>query len=134
MRNEPPAEAVALLERDRRGDWRGEPGERIVVPLGREATLDDWCRMRGKAEIVHGQLILIGPAGFAPGRAAGAVVISLYEHAERHGGGVPFMARVGYIVDLPHRKSFCPDASWYAGPWIEEDFPRGGSSARRRGS
>jgi hypothetical protein len=62
MRNVLSAEAVALLERDRRGDWRGEPGERIVVPLGREATLDDWRKVRGKAEIIDRQLVLIGPA------------------------------------------------------------------------
>jgi Uma2 family endonuclease len=119
-----PAKAAALLELDRRREWRGEPGERIIVPLGREATDDDWRRVRGKAELVHGELVLIGPAGFMPGRAASLIVFSLGKHSCRHGGGEPLPANVGYLVDLPNRKSFCPDASWYTGSRIG-DFPRG---------
>jgi Uma2 family endonuclease len=34
-------------------------------------------------------------------------------------------ARVGYVVDLPHRLAFCPDVSWYTGRPLEADFPRG---------
>ncbi len=114
-----------LLQRDRRGDWHGEPGEIVVVPLGREATVEDLRRIRGKAEIVEGRLLLIGPAGGLPGLAAGHIMFSLSEYREQHGGGFPFMSRLGYVVDLPNRKSFCPDASWYTGPHTGADFPRG---------
>ncbi len=123
--NDVPAAAAELLERDRRGDWRGEPGEIVLVPLGREATIEDLRRVRGKAEIVGGQLLLIGPAGGLPGLAAGQIAFSLSGYEKQHGGGIAFTSRVGYVVDLPNRKSFCPDASWYTGPSTRADFPQG---------
>ncbi len=123
--NDVPAAAAELLERDRRGDWRGEPGEIVLLPLGREATIEDLRRVRGKAEIVDGQLLLIGPAGGLSSYAAGQIVFSLFQHKEQHGGGFPFMSRLGYVVNLPNRKSFCPDASWYTGPSTGADFPQG---------
>lgn len=117
--------AAELLRLDRRGEWRGEPGEHVVVPLGREATVDDLRTVRGKAELVNGRLVLIGPAGGLPGRAVGSIVSSLFDYRKRYGGGFPFMSRLGCVVDLPNRKSFCPDASWYTGPNTGADFPRG---------
>jgi Uma2 family endonuclease len=69
----------------------------------------------GKAEIVNGEIVLMSPTGGRPGRAAGKVFASLNTHEEQHGGGYAFGDNVGFIVDLPNRGSFSPDAAWYTG-------------------
>lgn len=105
--------------------WLWEPREIRVVPLGRRATIDDLRRTKLKAEILNGELLVIGPSGHAPARAAGKILIRLHMHMERHGGGEPFGARLAYILDLPHRQSICPDASWYTGPRAGAGYPVG---------
>ena len=55
------------------------------------------------------------PTGFRPGRAAGKIFASLNRHEEDRGGGYAFGDNVGFIVDLPNRRSFSPDAAWYVG-------------------
>jgi Uma2 family endonuclease len=39
--------------------------------------------------------------------------LSIHEQAK--GGGYAFGDNVGFIVDLPNRNSFSPDAAWYTG-------------------
>ena len=82
-----------------------------------EATVDDLYRVpeNGKAEIVNGELVLMSPTGGVPGRAAGKIYISLNEYERRVGGGYAFPDNVGFIVNLPHRRSFSPDAAFYKG-------------------
>lgn len=89
----------------------------------RRATIDDLYAApdNGKAEIVNGELIWIGPTGGKPGRAAGKVFASLNLYEEEHGGGYAIGDNVGFIVRLPNRDSFSPDAAWYTGD-IEEDL------------
>jgi Uma2 family endonuclease len=79
------------------------------------ATVEDLHRVPGKAEIVDGKLVLIRPAGGLPGRAAGKVAASLYRHEEERGRGCAFGDNLGFIVNLPNRRSFSPDAAWYTG-------------------
>jgi Uma2 family endonuclease len=67
-----------------------------------------------KAEIVNGELVLMSPTGDMPGRASGAIYISL-RGFERHAGGRAYPDNVGFIVNLPRRKSFSPDAAFYIG-------------------
>jgi Uma2 family endonuclease len=80
------------------------------------ATIDDLYRVpeHGKAEIVDGELVLMSPTGGLPGLAAGAIYRSLYEHARTHGCGRAYPDNVGFIVDLPRRRSFSPDASLHS--------------------
>jgi Uma2 family endonuclease len=106
-------------------NWLWEPGEIIAVPLGRPATVDDLSRTKLKAEISNGELLVIGPSGHRPARAAGKILISLHMHMERHGGGEAFGARLAYILDLPNRLAICPDVSWYTGPSADAGYPRG---------
>jgi Uma2 family endonuclease len=82
-----------------------------------EATVDDLYRVpeNGKAEIVNGELVLMSPTGGVPGRAAGRIFISLHEYERREGGGYAFPDNVGFIVNLPHRRSFSPDAAFFKG-------------------
>lgn len=55
------------------------------------------------------------PTGARPGRASINIALGLREHERRHGGGHAFGDNVGFVVHLPHRDSFSPDAAWYTG-------------------
>ena len=82
-----------------------------------EATIDDLYHVpeNGKAEIVNGELVLMSPTGGVPARASGEIYISLHEYERRVGGGYAFPDNAGFIVNLPNRRSFSPDAAFYKG-------------------
>jgi len=82
-----------------------------------EATVDDLYHVpeHGKAELINGELVLMPPTGGVPGRAAGKIFISLSEYETRVGGGYAFPDNVGFIVNLPHRRSFSPDTAFFKG-------------------
>ncbi|MDQ3927699.1 MAG: Uma2 family endonuclease [Chloroflexota bacterium] len=91
-----------------------------------EATIEDLYRVpeSGKAEIIDGELVLMSPTGDLPSSAAGAIYASLRQHAQRTGGRA-YADNTGFIVDLPHRKSFSPDAAFYIGPRTGGKFLNG---------
>src|SRR5438270_3757508 len=82
-----------------------------------EATIEDLYNMpaNGKAEIVNGELVLMPPTGGVPGRAGGEIYIRLRDYERLTKGGYAFPDNVGFIVDLPNRRSFSPDAAFYTG-------------------
>jgi Uma2 family endonuclease len=82
-----------------------------------EATIEDLYRVpdHGKAEIVNGELVLMSPTEGVPGRASGEIYISLHDYERRVGGGYAFPDNVGFIVNLPNRRSFSPDTAFYKG-------------------
>jgi Uma2 family endonuclease len=82
-----------------------------------QATIEDLYHVpeNGKAEIVNGELVLMSPTGFWPIRAAGAIYRSLYGHERKTKSGYAVPDNAGFIVDLPNRESFSPDAAWYTG-------------------
>jgi Uma2 family endonuclease len=82
-----------------------------------EAIIEDLYRVpdNGKAEIVNGELVLMSPTGGVPGRASGEIYVSLREYERRTKNGYAFPDNVGFIVNLPHRRSFSPDAAFYVG-------------------
>jgi len=59
--------------------------------------------------------VMMSPTGDEPGDAAGSIYVSLREYAKKFGGKA-YTDNVGFLVSLPNRKSFCPDASYYVGP------------------
>src|SRR5690349_9612129 len=67
------------------------------MALRREATIEDLYHVpeNGKAEIVNGELVLMSPTGARPGRAAGAIFVSLSVYEEQHGSGFAFGDNVG---------------------------------------
>ena len=69
----------------------------------------------GKAEIVDGVAVLRSPTGFLPHYAASEIYASLREYARRTRSGYAIADNAGFIVDLPHRQSFSPDAAFYVG-------------------
>ncbi|HLG12968.1 MAG TPA: Uma2 family endonuclease [Blastocatellia bacterium] len=87
-----------------------------------EATIEDLYHVPGKAELVDGEILLMSPTGDLPSSAASEVLVSLREHSRRTGIGRAYGDNTGFIVNLPHRKSFCPDASYYIGPRTRGKF------------
>ena len=83
----------------------------------RTATIDDLARVaeHGKAELVNGVIVPMSPTGFLPTYVAGEIYASLREYARRTRAGYAIPDNAGFIVDLPHRQSFSPDAAFYTG-------------------
>jgi Uma2 family endonuclease len=82
---------------------------------GGDATIDDLSREPGKAELVNGRIVRMPAAGGFHGYATGEIVASLREHARRTSVGYAIPDNVGFVVNLPHRKSFSPDAAYHIG-------------------
>jgi Uma2 family endonuclease len=80
-----------------------------------EATLEDLNQVDGKAELVNGEILHMSPIGGKPSMAARAVVLSLYDYERRTKSGYAVTDNAAFTVNLPHRKSFSPDAAFYAG-------------------
>src|SRR5215472_14951443 len=83
-----------------------------------QATIEDLYHVpeNGKAEIVNGELRLMSPTGDLPSSAAFEIAISFHAYARRTGTGRAYTDNVGFMVNLPNRKSFSPDAAFYVGP------------------
>jgi Uma2 family endonuclease len=90
-----------------------------------KATIDDLYRAEGRAEIVDGELVLMSPTGFLPGRAGMAIAASLRAYEDRTGRGFAIPDNVGFLVDLPNRRSFSPDAAFYVGRPEDAKFLQG---------
>src|SRR5689334_8575746 len=90
----------------------------MASPRRREATIEDLYNVPEgyNAELIDGEIVLMSPTGDLPISAAGEIYVSLHEYARRTGIGRAYMDNAGFIVNLPHRKSFSPDAAFYVGP------------------
>lgn len=81
-----------------------------------QATIDDLYHVEGKAELVDGEIVRFPLFTDREARAAGAMMFSLHRFERNVPHGIAFGPNVGFLCDLPHRKSFCPDAAFYMGP------------------
>ena len=81
-----------------------------------EATIEDLYKIAGKAEIIDGELVLMSPTGDAPGYAGDEIFASLRDQARRTKIGRAVGDNKAFVVNLPNRKSFSPDAAYYVGP------------------
>jgi Uma2 family endonuclease len=89
-----------------------------------EAKIEDLYRIEGQAEIVNGRIVRLPFHGWYLSRAIGEAKSSLHEYAKVGKRGTPLGSTVAYVVDLPHRKAFCPDVAFYTGP-VTMGFPKG---------
>ncbi|HEV8426796.1 MAG TPA: Uma2 family endonuclease [Pyrinomonadaceae bacterium] len=80
-----------------------------------EATIEDLYKVKGKAELVNGEIILMSPTGYLPSYAAGEIFTSLREYSRRQRYGRVVTDNSAFVVNLPHRKSFSPDAAFFVG-------------------
>lgn len=91
----------------------------------REAAVEDLYSSRGKAEIVNGELVVMTPAGGLHGYAAGAIYASLFAYARATKRGYALPDNVGFVVNLPNRRSFSPDVAFWTGGPLTAKFPEG---------
>ena len=122
----------------------------ILLPASeterRRAAIEELYRVpeNGKAEIIHGRVVRMSPTGARPGRVAFKIASSLSQYEERRsqveeGVGYTFGDNVGFLVDLPGRGSFSPDAAWYTGAVGEDEMdflpgtPAFAAEVRRKG-
>ncbi len=82
-----------------------------------EATIEDLYKLEyeGKAELVNGEIVLMPQTGGLPHYAALQVTISLAAHAKTTPNAYAIGDSAAFIVNLPHRKTFSPDAAFYIG-------------------
>ncbi len=80
-----------------------------------EATIEDLYKVEGKAELVNGEIVEMAGTGGLPHYAARQITLSLaaYETISRNGYAIADNAV--FVVNLPHRRSFSPDAGFYVG-------------------
>src|SRR5215213_8658553 len=90
-----------------------------------EATIEDLYKVKGKAELVNGEIILMSPTGLLPGYAGDEIFSSLREYSKRKRFGRAVCDNKAFVVNLPHRKSFSPDAAFYTGPNTGMKFGEG---------
>ncbi|HEY4424180.1 MAG TPA: Uma2 family endonuclease [Pyrinomonadaceae bacterium] len=90
-----------------------------------EATIEDLYKVEGKAELVNGEIILMSPTGRRPGYASDVILVSLFNYSQRHRAGIAVGDNKGFVVNLPHRKSFSPDAAFDVGPDTGMEFSEG---------
>src|ERR1043165_792528 len=86
-----------------------------VSTATRASLIEELHREPGKAEIIKGKVVRMSPAAWWHGQGSCAIYISLTEHKKKHGGGSGCADNVGFLVDLPDRYSFSPDAAWHTG-------------------
>ena len=89
---------------------------------GREATVEDLYRVDQKAEIVGGRLVLMSATGWLPGFAGGQIFVSLHEYGQPTKRGYAVPDNVGFIVNLPSRRSFSPDVAFTTVPPLTGKF------------
>jgi Uma2 family endonuclease len=80
-----------------------------------EATIEDLYKVEGKAELVNGEIVLMPGTGGLPHYAALEITMSLRAYKTRTQKGFAIADNAVFVVNLPHRKSFSPDAGFYIG-------------------
>lgn len=82
------------------------------MSVASQSLVDELYTIHGKAEIVNGRIVHMSPTGIQHGDSSAEIVYSLRAHQKQHGGGIAVGDNVGFLVDLPNRQSFSPDAAW----------------------
>lgn len=82
------------------------------------ATVEDLYHVseNGKAELVNGELVLMPATGAMPNYAGGEIFHSLRSYTRLTKGVHVTADNAGFLVNLPNRQSFSPDAAYYVGP------------------
>ena len=86
-----------------------------------EQLIAELYTIDGKAEIVGGRIVMMAGSGDMPSSAALAITVSLRVYSQRKGGRA-YGDNVAFLVNLPNRKSFSPDAAYYTGPRTRMKF------------
>lgn len=87
------------------------------MPVETRATVDDLCRVDGKAELIDGRIVESMPTGALPSWISGLIYSRILEFVLATKKGLAFPDNIGFTVpELPSgRESFSPDASYLDG-------------------
>jgi Uma2 family endonuclease len=86
-----------------------------------EQLIAELYKTESKAEIVDGRIVMMSPTGDLPSSAGGFIYASLLNYARRQGGRA-YTDNAAFLVNLPNRKSFSPDAAYYTGSRTRAKF------------
>lgn len=89
------------------------------------ATIQDLYRVRGKAELINGEIVHMSPTGDDPGFAGDEIYSSLRAYARLTKRGRAYSDNKAFRVHLPHRDSFSPDAAYHLGRRTGMEFLEG---------
>jgi Uma2 family endonuclease len=81
-----------------------------------DTLVDQLYHVAGKAEIVGDSIIMMSPASDQHGYASLEIAVSLRQYTRKKRAGRAVGDNIGFLCNLPHRKSFSPDAAYYTGP------------------
>jgi Uma2 family endonuclease len=90
-----------------------------------DSLIEQLYRTEGKAENINGEIVEFMSTGDNPGSAAFNIAVSLKNYYRQNPIGRANSDIVGFIVNLPNRKSFSPDASFYIGERAGMKFLQG---------
>lgn len=90
-----------------------------------EQLIEKLYQTEGKAEIVNGEIVEFMSTGDEPSTAAFNIAISLKMYQRENFSGRAYTDNVGFLVNLPNRKSFSPDASFFIGERTGMKFLQG---------
>lgn len=93
--------------------------------LTTEQLIEQLYRTAEKAEIINGRIVKIMPTGDEPSSVAFNIAVSLKNYQKQAFWGRAYSDNAGFLVNLPHRKSFSPDASFYTGERTGMKFLQG---------
>ena len=79
------------------------------------ATIEDLYQVDGKAELVDGEIVTMTPTGDAPSRASLRICFSLGRYEDETGLGRTYPDNVGFVIDVPRKRTFSPDAAFFTG-------------------
>ncbi|MFN7945587.1 MAG: Uma2 family endonuclease [Blastocatellia bacterium] len=89
------------------------------------ATIEDLHEVKGKAEIVDGEIVPLPPTGDDPIQAGFEIAVSLRQHARQTRSGIAVPDNAAFHVNLPDRETFSPDAAFYTGPRTGMEYYEG---------
>jgi Uma2 family endonuclease len=90
-----------------------------------KSLVDQLYEIDGKAEIVNGKIVRMMATGHLANQAAGEIYVHLRQYGRDVEQGWAYTDNMGFLVDLPNRQSFSPDASFYIGESSGMEFLKG---------
>ena len=83
--------------------------------IATEQLVAQLFRTKDKAEIINGEIVKIMATGDEPGTVAANILVSLKLFQRKSKSGIAYGDNIGFLVNLPNRKSFSPDAAFFTG-------------------
>ena len=93
------------------------------VPV--DVLIEKLYQTEGKAEIVNGEIVEFMSTGDVPSSAATNILLSLKLYERQTKSGRAYSDNIGFLVNLPNRKSFSPDTSFFVGERAGMKFLQG---------